>query len=95
MTIAKLFALNANAINYYLFTLSLGRCNERCNSFDDLFAMIFDLSDRLCVPNKTKKVNVKMFCIIKGMNESKTLIKQSSCGFRCRIDGKKCNSKQK
>ena len=62
---------------------------------DAILLMIFDLSDRLCVPNKTKKVNLKMFYIIKGMNESKTLIKQSSCGFRCRIDGKKCNSKQK
>ena len=33
--------------------------------------------------------------MIKGINESKTLVKQISCECRCEFDGRKCNSKQK
>ena len=37
----------------------------------------------------------KVLNIIKGINESKTLIKHISCEFRYEFHGKKRNSKQK
>lgn len=37
-------------------------------------AMIFDLPHRLCVPNKTKNVDVKLFNVITETNESKWMV---------------------
>ena len=37
---------------------------------------------------------MKVFNIIKGFNESRTLIKHISCKWRCKCDGKKWNSQQ-
>ena len=33
--------------------------------------------------------------MITGMNESKILTKHISCKFKCKFDGRKCNSNQK
>ena len=39
-------------------------------------------------------MNLKLFNIIKGMNESKALTKHISSDCRYEFDGRKCNSKQ-
>ena len=52
-------------LSYYPFMVNLDRCNGICNTFDDP-------SSRICVPNKTADVNVNVFNIIPGINESKT-----------------------
>ena len=48
--------------------VSLNKCNGSCNTLDDPFR-------RIWVPNKTDYVNSKVFNMIKGINEAKTLIK--------------------
>ena len=53
------------------------RCVGSCNSLNDL-------SNRLCVPNKTKDLNRSVFHMIAGINESKTLIKYTSCECKCK-----------
>ena len=50
------------------FMVSLNKCNGSCNTLDDPFR-------RIWVPNKTEYVNSKVFNMIKGINEAKTLIK--------------------
>ena len=47
-----LFDLNPVELKYYPFTISLGKCSGSYNSVNDL-------SMRICVPSKTKDVNVK------------------------------------
>ena len=54
-----------------------------------------DLSNKVCVPNKTEDFNLSMFHMITGKNESKTLTKDISCKCKCKFDGRKCNSNQK
>ena len=49
----------------------------------------------LSVPNKTKDLNLSIFNMIIGINESKSLTKHISCECKCKFDGKKCNSYQK
>ena len=56
-----------------------------CNVFKDL-------SDRICVLSKSEDLNLKLFNIISGMNESKTLVKHISYNCRCKYDGNNCNS---
>ena len=50
--------------DYYLFAVKLERCVGSCNTLNDL-------SNKLCVPSKTKDLNISVFNIITGINESK------------------------
>ena len=70
--------------NYYPFAVKLGRCVESCNTVN-----------KVCVPNKTQDLNLRVCNIVTEMNESKTLIKHISCESKCRwFDERKCNSGQ-
>ena len=67
--------------HYYPFAVKLDRCVGSCNTLNDL-------SNKVCVPNKTEDLNLSMFNMITGINESKTLTKHISCECKCRFDGK-------
>ena len=71
--------------HYYPFAVKLNRCVESCNTLNDL-------SNKVCVPNKTEDLNLSMFNMITRINESKTLTKHISCDCKCKFVGKKCNS---
>ena len=58
-----------------------------CNTVEDPFG-------RISVHNKLKYVNLKIFNMMKGKNESKILTKHISLEWRCKFDGRKCNSEQ-
>ena len=45
-----------------------------------------DLSDKICVPNKTEDLNLSVFNMNTGINESKTSIKHLSFKCKCRFD---------
>ena len=53
MTRSTLIDLNPVKINYFPFAISLDKCNGSCNAVDDL-------SKKICVPSKTKSINVKV-----------------------------------
>ena len=73
--------------HYYPFAFKLDRCVGSCNSLNDL-------SKQVCIPKKTKKLDLSVFNMITGINESKTLANHVSCECKCRFDGRKCNSDQ-
>ena len=73
--------------HYYPFTVKLDKCVGSCNTLNDL-------SNKVCVPNKTEDLNLSVFNMITGINESKTLTKHISCECKCKFDGRKCNSDQ-
>ena len=50
----------------YPFTVKLDRCAGICNTLNDL-------SNKVCVPNKTEDLNLSLFNMITGINESKTI----------------------
>ena len=52
-------------LRYYPFAVNLDRCVGSCNTFNDL-------SDRLCVPGKTKDLNLNVFHMMARINKSKT-----------------------
>ena len=54
------------------FLVKLDRCVGSCNAVNDL-------SNKLCIPNKTKDLNLSMFNMITGINGSKTLTRHISC----------------
>ena len=73
--------------HYYPFAVNLDRCVGSCNTLNDL-------TNKVCVPNKTEDLNIIVLNVIKRINESKTLTKYTSSHCKCRFDGRKCNSDQ-
>ena len=69
--------------NCYPFVVKLDRYVGICINLNDL-------SNKVCVPNKTEDLNLIMLNMITGINESKTLTKYISC----KLDGRKYNSNQ-
>ena len=58
--------------HYYPFAAKLDRCLGICNSVNDL-------SNKVCVPYKTKDLSLSMLNMITGINELKALTKRISC----------------
>ena len=73
--------------HYYPFSVKLDRCAGGCN-------IINDLSNKICVPNKTEDLNLSVFNMFTGINESKVLKKHISSEWKRRFDGRNCNSDQ-
>ena len=74
-------------IHYYQFEVRLYR---HIGSFNT----INDLSNKVCVPNKTQDLKPSVSNMIAGINESKILTKHISCKYKYRFDEKECNSEQ-
>ena len=47
------------------------------------------------VPNETEDLNLSIFNMFIGINESKTLTRYVSCKCKYKLDGSKCNPNQK
>ena len=71
--------------HYYPFSVKLDRSVGSRNTLKDL-------SNKLCIPNKTEGLNQSIFNMITGINESKT--KHISCKCKCKFDETKCKSNQ-
>ena len=53
--------------HYYPFVVKLCRCFRSCNTLNDL-------SNKESVPNKTEDLNLSLFNMIAGINESKNIM---------------------
>ena len=69
--------LNPVELKYNTFMISLDKCSGSCSSVDDL-------SIKLCVPSKTKDINVKVFNMTTNKYEAKTIVKHISC--KCKVN---------
>ena len=53
------------------------------------------LLPKICVPKKTKDINVEVFNMITNKNEAKKLVKYISCDCKCKFNSTTCNLNQK
>ena len=67
---------------------SLDKCIGSCNAVDELFA-------KICVPNETKDVDVKVFNMVTKINEAKAMVRHISCDYKCKLDSTTLTSNQK
>ena len=54
---------HSQEFHYYPFAVKLDRCVGSCNTLNDL-------SNKVCVANKTNDLNLSVFSIIASINES-------------------------
>ena len=71
----------------YPFAVKLDICVGSCNTLKEL-------SNKVCVPNKTEDFNLSVFDIITGINDSKTLTKHRSYECKFKSNGRSCYSDQ-
>ena len=74
-------------LHYPPFVVNLDRCTGSYNTLNNL-------SNGVYVPNKTEDLNLSVFNMTAGINESKTLPKQISCECKYKFDDRKFNSNQ-
>ena len=55
-------------LQHYPIAINLDRCVGSCNT-------LIDLSNKVCVPNRTEDLHLNLFNMITGINELKTLTK--------------------
>ena len=72
-------------LHYYPFAVKLDRYVGSCNTLDDL-------SNKVCVPNKTKDLNLNIINIVTEIDDSNTLTNHVSWECKCKFDGRKCNN---
>ena len=72
----------AQSLLYYPFAVDLDRCMGSCNTLNNL-------SNRLCVPEKTEDLDMNFFNMITGINVkitiTKKLTKHISCKWGCNL----------
>ena len=73
--------------NYITIHLQLDRCVGSCNTLNNL-------SNKVCVPKKTKDLNLYVLIMITGITNRKKLTKLVSCKCKCKFDGRKCSVNQ-
>ena len=61
---------------HYAYAVKLAGCVGSCYTLNDL-------SNKVCAPNKTEDLNLSMFNMFTGINESKTLTNHISCECKC------------
>ena len=66
------------------------RCMGSCST---LLLIIYPI--KYVFQKKPEDLNLSVFNMMTGINESKTLTKLVSCRCKCKYDGRKCNSNQK
>ena len=64
----------------------MNRCVRSCNTLNNL-------SNKVCVSNKTEDLNLSVFSMIR-INELKIMTKHVLCKCECKFNSRKCNSNQ-
>ena len=60
----EIINVNSNIPIFYLFSIKTSNCSASCNNVNDPYA-------KICVPNVTKDLNVKVFNLTSRSNEKR------------------------
>ena len=72
----------------YPYSIKVNRCNGNCNNISNPYS-------RVCIPDITKNLTLKIFGLMTLTNETKQIKCHESCKCVCRLDPIICNNKQK
>ena len=83
----KIIDVNNNQSLFYPYSIKVNKCGGSCNSVNDPFP-------KLCVPDITKNINVKVFNLIARINKARQIVWHETCKCVCRLTSAVCNSRQ-
>ena len=83
----KIIDVNSEEPVFYPYFIKVNKCSGSCNNINDPFA-------KLCVPDVSKNINVKVFNLMSRINERRQMIWHETCKCVCRLTSAVCNSRQ-
>ena len=84
----EIINVNSDEPVFYPSSITTSKCSGSCNNINDPFA-------KMCVPDIVKNLNVKVFNLMSGTNETRHLKWNETCKCKCRLDASVCNNKQR
>ena len=87
MSRPKIIDLNKNEPVFYEYSIKVNKCSRSFNTINDPFA-------KLCAPDITKNINVKVFDLMARINETRQIVWHETCKCICRFTSAVCNSRQ-
>ena len=87
MSRPKIINIDANEPIFYPYSIKVNKCNGSFNNINDPFA-------KLCVPDITKNINVKVFSLMAIINETRQTVWHEACKCICKLNLAVCNSRQ-
>ena len=87
MSRPKIININSNKPIFYPYSIKVNKCSGSCNDINDPFA-------KLCVPDFTKNINVKVLNIMARINEKMQIVWHETCKCICKLTSALCNSWQ-
>ena len=84
----EIINLNTNGPLCYPYSIKIIKCKGICNTINDPYA-------KICVPDKIKNTNVKVFNRMSRTTEKRHIKWHKTCKCRCRLDVNVCSKKQR
>ena len=85
---SKIIDVNNDGSLFYPFSIEVNKCSGSCNSINDPYA-------KLCVPDIIKNINVKVFSLVSGINETRHITWHETCKYICRLSASVFNNRQR
>ena len=81
--------VNGDGPVFFPYSVKTSKCNGSCNNINNPLA-------KLCVPDVVKNLNVKVFNLVSGVNETRRIEWwHEKCKCRCRFNSSVYNNKQR
>ena len=80
--------VNSDEPVFYPFSIKTSKCSGSCNNINNPLA-------KLCVPDVVKNLNVKVFNLVSGTNETRRIEWHETCKCKCKFEHSVCNNKQR
>ena len=73
---------------FFRFSINACKCSDSCNNINNPCV-------KLCVPDVTKNLNVKVLNLVSGTNEARRIEQHETCKCKCRFKSSVYNNKQR
>ena len=87
MSRPKIIDIKNNEPVFYPYFIKVNKYSGSCNNINDPFA-------KLCVPDVSKNINIKVFNLMSRINETRQIVWHEICKCVCRLTTAICNSRQ-
>ena len=87
MSTPKIINLNVDEPVFYPLSIKVNKCDRDCNNSNDPMA-------KLCVPDIVRDMNIKVFNLLAGINETRKVVWHETCKCVCRLTSAVCNDRQ-
>ena len=87
MSRPKILDINPNEPAFYPYSIKVNKCSGSCNTINNPFA-------KLCAPDTTKNINVKVFNLTARIIETRQIVWHETCNCIFKLTSAVCNSRQ-